>query len=125
MSRVCAVSVAVAALLLSSCRGGHVEAERSTTLCAEFSFRASGRAEIIQARKSFYEAAINMRHRYTDSSITSTGRELAPWSDTQAEIQLNFEKIVLGGHSDYPKVRDPASDMKVYLFDSSDPAVYP
>ncbi|WP_144899878.1 hypothetical protein [Luteimonas cucumeris] len=95
-----------------------------TLVCATFSFRVANRAEIIQARKDFFDASILIRRNFSDTSITSTGAELAPWSYTHAEIELysgGRTRIVLGGHSDYPKGGDPASDMRVYLFAESDP----
>lgn len=115
------VSAALAAMLASCAKDPPTP---HTLTCAAFSFRVANRTEIIRARKDFFDAAILIRRNFSDTSITSTGAELAPWSYTHAEIDLysgGKTRIVLGGHSDYPKSGDPASDMRVYLFAQTDP----
>jgi hypothetical protein len=96
----------------------------TVTLCAQASFRAADRADILEARRLFYEAALLLRKDFSDTSHTSTGDELAPWSDTRAQITTGFgPSVTLGGHSDYPLTKggNPASDMTVYLFDKRPP----
>jgi hypothetical protein len=91
-------------------------------VCARFSFRASGRAEIVEARKAFHEASILLGNDFSDTSITSTGgMNSSIWSYTRAEIRINAGRIVLGGHSDYPDEPDPGSDMWVYLYEYQAP----
>jgi len=107
-------------LVLCACAPDKPAEWTTVTLCAKASFRAADRAEILEARRLFYEAALLLREDFSDTSRTSTGDELAPWSDTHAEITTAFgPSLVLGGHSDYPlkNGRDPASDMNIYLFD--------
>ncbi|WP_181302964.1 hypothetical protein [Rhodanobacter sp. PCA2] len=110
--------------VLSLCSCGHGEPGKSTqaVMCGKFSFRASGRSEILQARRAFHEASIVLNLDFSDSSNTSSDQRPG-WSWTHAEIKINSARIVLGGHGDYPKTPDPPSDMQVYLFDDSPPNV--
>lgn len=113
---------AASAMAIASC--SETPPEPDMLVCATFSFRAANRAEILRARRDFFDAALLIRRDFSDSSNTSTGAELAPWSYTHAEIRLysgGNARVVLGGHSDYPKGRDPASDIQVYLFAENDP----
>lgn len=117
------ISAALAAMLASCAKE---PPKPHTLICATFSFRVANRTEIIRARKDFFDASILIRRNFSDTSITSTGAELAPWSYTHAEIELysgGNTRVVLGGHSDYPKGGDPASDMQVYLFAEDNPAI--
>jgi hypothetical protein len=81
--------------------------------CAEFSFRAFGREDVIRARRQFYEAALQMKAiSFSDSSSEGL------WPKTHAELFFGVGgRIVFGGSSDYPDRADPASSLTVYWFD--------
>lgn len=107
--------------VLCACAPDRPAEKTVATLCAKGSFRATDRADILEARRLFYEAALLLRKNFSDTSRTSTGDELAPWSYTHAEITTAFGvTMVLGGHSDYSLTNgnDPASDMNISLFDA-------
>jgi hypothetical protein len=107
--------------VLCACAPDKPAEKTRAALCAKASFRATNRADILEARRLFYEAALLLRKDFSDTSRTSTGAELAPWSNTHAEITTAFGvTVVLGGHSNYPLTNgnDPASDMTISLFDA-------
>ena len=110
--------------VLSACAPEKPADKTTVMLCAKASFRARDRADILEARRLFYEAALLLRKDFSDTSETSRGNELAPWSNTRAQITTGFgPAVTLGGHSDYPLTNggDPASDMDIYLFDKRPP----
>lgn len=107
-------------LVLCGCSREKPIEKTPTMLCAQATFRAANREDILEARRHFYEAALVLRKDFSDTSETSRGNELAPWSTTRAVIKTGFgPSVTLGGHSDYPLTNggDPASDMIIYLFD--------
>jgi hypothetical protein len=84
----------------------------SPVTCAKFSFRTSGREDVMRARRQFYEAALQMKaNSFSDSSSEGI------WPKTHAELFFGGGQIVLGGSSDYPERTDPASSLTVYWFD--------
>lgn len=84
-----------------------------TVVCAKFSFRATGRDEVVKARRQFYEAALQLKAiEFSDTSLGGI------WPRTQAKLGFGGGGyLALGGSSDYPDRPDPPSTLTVHWFD--------
>jgi hypothetical protein len=116
MERLSQLALSALVVLLIGC--GSEKPHRETMLCSEFTFRAANGAEVIEARRMMYEAALALRRDYSDTSVNEEA-----YSQTHAEMKATIGKLVLSGWADWPSMGRPGQNMSVSLFDVPSDAV--